>query len=182
MMNYIEQQQVSFTEDNYEILAADSNASTSSTPNTGTIRVGDQNWEHEVIKNCLVMGMGKLGQHVKVVAVCKNSFSGLSGQGRLQSFRVFSEAVSRKNGGNPNVKFAWYGGSKKEISDVISHGFACVKSPSNEDLYGRGVYLSAAKFPIHRLVTILIRLLFGFSSSIHSNLRLCYVQYLHVLV
>ncbi|KAL8121263.1 putative inactive poly [ADP-ribose] polymerase SRO2 [Apium graveolens] len=143
-MNYIEQQQEgSFTEDNYEILAAHSDASITSKPNTGTIRAG----EHDVIKNCLVMGMGKLGQHVKVVAVRKKSFSGLSGQGRLQSFRVFSEAVSRKTGGNPNVKFAWYGGSKKEICDVISHGFAYVNSPANGDLYGRGVYLSPAKFP-----------------------------------
>lgn len=161
-MNYIQQQQVSFTEDNYDILAAHSDASTTSPPNTGTIRVGDQNWERDVIKNCLVMGMGELGQHVKVVAVRKNSFSGLSGQGRLQSFRVFSEAVSRKTGGNSNMKFAWYGGSKKEISDVISHGFASVKPPSNGDLYGRGVYLSPAKFPMDRLVTILISLSFGF--------------------
>lgn len=149
-MNYIEQEQISFTEDNYEILAADSCASTTCPPNTGKIRVGDQDWEHDVIKNCLVMGMGKLGEHVRVLAVRRNSFSGLSGQGRLESFRVFLEAVSRKTGGYPNVKFAWYGGSKKEISDVMSHGFACVKSPGNGgDLYGRGVYLSPAKFPIH---------------------------------
>lgn len=141
---------MSFTEDNYEILAADSGSATSSPKNTRTMRVGDENWEHDVIKNCLVMGMGKLGEHVRVVAVRRNSFSGLSGEGRLRSFRVFSEAVSRKNRGNPNVKFAWYGGSKKEIDEVLAHGFA---SPGNGDLHGRGVYLSPANFPLDRLVT-----------------------------
>lgn len=140
----MEQDQVSMTEDNYEILAAGSASSSTC--------VGDQNWEHDVIKNGLVKGMGQLGHRVRVVGVRKNSFSGLSGQGRIRSFGVFNEAVWRKNGGNPNVKFAWYGGSKKEICDVITHGFACVRSPGNGDLNGRGVYLSPAKFPMDRLL------------------------------
>lgn len=161
----MEQDQVSITEDNYEILAAArSDSSSSSLLANRTIRLGNQNsWEHDIIKNSLVRGMGKLGQHVILVAVRKNLFSGLSGQGRIQSFRIFSEAVSRKTGGNPNLKFAWYGGSKKDISDVISHGFSCVKSPGNGDLYGRGVYLCPAKFPMDRLVKILISLLLGFN-------------------
>lgn len=153
--------QVSITEDNFEILAAASDSYTSSLLATGTIRVGEQNRENDMIKDSLVRGMGKLRELVKVVEVRKNLFSGLSGQGRIQSFRVFAEAVTRKNAGNSNVKLAWYGGSKKEISDVISHGFARVKSPGNGDLYGRGVYLSPAKFPMDRFATILISLFFG---------------------
>ncbi|KAK1398740.1 Poly [ADP-ribose] polymerase [Heracleum sosnowskyi] len=150
----MEQDQVSITEDNCEILAASSECSSTSLLASGTIRVGDENRDHDVIKNGLVMGMGKLGQYVRVVEVRKNLFSGLSGgQGRMQNFRVFSEAVSRKNGGDSNLKYAWYGGSKKEISDIINHGFACVKSPGNGDLYGRGVYLSPVKFPMDSVLS-----------------------------
>uniref|UniRef100_A0A164TBT8 Poly [ADP-ribose] polymerase n=2 Tax=Daucus carota subsp. sativus TaxID=79200 RepID=A0A164TBT8_DAUCS len=168
---------MSFTEDNYEILAADSGSFTSSPKNNTTMRVGDENWEHDVIKNCLVTGLGKLGEHVRVVAVRRNSFSGLSGEGRLRSFRVFSEAVSRKNRGNPNVKFAWYGGSKKEIDEVLAHGFA---SPGNGGLHGRGVYLSPANFPLDSVLSsdaddsglrhiILCRVILGKSEQIRAG-------------
>ncbi|XP_074356251.1 putative inactive poly [ADP-ribose] polymerase SRO2 [Apium graveolens] len=130
----------SVTEDNYDILAARSDSSSASLL-------------YDIIKNSLVRGLRNHSQHVTLVAIRKNLFSSLSGQGRIQSFRIFSEAVSRKTGGNPNLKYAWYGGSKKEISDVTSHGFACVKSPGNGDLYGRGIYLSPAKFPMDSVLS-----------------------------
>lgn len=47
-----------------------------------------------------------------------------------------------KCGGNANLKYAWYGGSKDEIENIISHGFGHCWDDEDKGLYGHGIYFS----------------------------------------
>ena len=47
-------------------------------------------------------------------------------------------------GGNPNVKIAWYGSSRDEVTQIISHGFNRCDEPKHGIVtYGVGIYLVA---------------------------------------
>ncbi|KAK3004628.1 hypothetical protein RJ639_019505 [Escallonia herrerae] len=48
--------------------------------------------------------------------------------------------MEKKCGGNANLKFAWYGGSKDEISEIIKYGFG--------HSHGCGVYLTPDDSPV----------------------------------
>ncbi|KAH7857523.1 hypothetical protein Vadar_013627 [Vaccinium darrowii] len=104
----------------------------------GMTKVEEGDRIHQIIKNCMVTG---LGNDTKVVAIHRNLNSGPTGQVRLESFRIFREVVANKCGGNANVKHAWYGASRDEIYEIIRHGF-CRIYDEGSDSYGFGVYLS----------------------------------------
>ncbi|KAF8390418.1 hypothetical protein HHK36_024944 [Tetracentron sinense] len=106
---------------------------------TGMVRLEEGDREHNTIKQKFVSGMGSLGKHSTVVNIHRNSYSGFTGQARLQSFRIFSEAVSTKCGGNANIKYAWYGDSEDGICKIFSHGFS---QCGNIGIYGFGIYLT----------------------------------------
>ncbi|PRQ31015.1 putative poly(ADP-ribose) polymerase, catalytic domain, RST domain of plant [Rosa chinensis] len=115
------------------------------TENEITVRV--EGLERETITKSFVSGMGPAGGETRVVAVHKNSSSGLTRRARFDSFRVFTEAVARKCGGNPNIKYGWYGGSKDEIAEILVHGF----SAKNEKVGGR-IQLVPVKFALDAAV------------------------------
>uniref|UniRef100_A0A5B7AV60 Putative inactive poly(ADP-ribose) polymerase SRO2 n=1 Tax=Davidia involucrata TaxID=16924 RepID=A0A5B7AV60_DAVIN len=152
----IEEQEVSMTVDDHEILASDSEIDSSCSSSEqfgflaqkGTIKVEEGNSEHEIIKKSFLMGLGSFGKDTNVVAIHRNSYSSLTGRARLETFRIFSDAVARKCGGNANIKHAWYGASRDEICEIVSHGFSRRRPPANSELYGLGVYLSPANFSI----------------------------------
>ena len=100
--------------------------------------------EHHAIKKRFLYGMGSLAKETTVVAIHKKPISNLTVQAKLESFRIFSEAMARKCGGNPNVKIAWYGSSRNEVTQIISHGFSqCDKPKHGVVTYGVGVHLVA---------------------------------------
>ncbi|KAA8533150.1 hypothetical protein F0562_033317 [Nyssa sinensis] len=146
------EERVSLTIDDHETLSADSDIDSFSSNSEqfgfftqkGMIQVEEGNSEHEIIKKSFLMGMGSLGKETNIVAIHRNSHSNLIGQARLDTFRIFSEAVAKKCGGNANIKYAWYGGSRDEICEIVSHGFSRCRPPENSQLYGLGVYLSPA--------------------------------------
>lgn len=116
----------------------------------GLIKVDEGERLYETVNRRLISGLGNLGVNTKVEAIYRNPFSGFTNQARFQSFCIFERAMRRKCGGDANVKYAWYGGSKDEISRIISHGFGhCDKAESNHS-YGCGVYLSSVDSPIER--------------------------------
>ncbi|KAM0984126.1 hypothetical protein FF1_011657 [Malus domestica] len=149
--------QISMTIDNDEEIldsgsdCGDSNAAVSDRfgvfTRSGMIRVDDESLEHEIIKKSFVSGMGLAGRDTNIVAVHKNLSSDPTRKARFESFKIFSQAVASKCGGNANVKYAWYGGSKQEVCDVLVHGFNRCREPvPNEVSYGVGVHMIPAKF------------------------------------
>ncbi|KAM0987461.1 hypothetical protein ACFX13_011770 [Malus domestica] len=149
--------QISMTIDNDEEIldsgsdCGDSNAAVSDRfgvfTRSGMIRVDDESLEHEIIKKSFVSGMGLAGRDTNIVAVHKNLSSDPTRKARFESFKIFSQAVASKCGGNASVKYAWYGGSKEELCDVLVHGFNRCREPvPNEVSYGVGVHMIPAKF------------------------------------
>ncbi|KAG2269191.1 hypothetical protein Bca52824_063746 [Brassica carinata] len=116
--------QSSVTElDNGEIfdpLSDDADSSSGS-----TILLGQGNQEHDVIKACFLSGLGAaFAGDTTVASVRKNSTEGIATRARYVAFRIFTEAMARKNGGDPNVKYGWYAGSREEIEGIVSYGFS----------------------------------------------------------
>ncbi|KAL6199062.1 hypothetical protein ACLB2K_028849 [Fragaria x ananassa] len=99
--------------------------------------------ERDAIVKSFVSGMGEAGKETRVVALHRNLSSGLTRKARLDAFRVFTEAVARKCGGNPNIRYGCYGGTKDEIAEILVHGF----SARNEAVRGR-VHLVPVKFAV----------------------------------
>lgn len=88
------------------------------------ILLNQGNPEHDVIKSCLLSGMGVVSSDTTIVTIRKNSSDGITTRAKFLSFRIFTDAVARKHGGDANVKYGWYAGSKKEIESIISYGFS----------------------------------------------------------
>ncbi|GFP88036.1 probable inactive poly [ADP-ribose] polymerase sro2 [Phtheirospermum japonicum] len=152
--------QVSMTVHDYEAATAydsdgDSSPSFSSSEQlrdftmNGMVRLDQGNErEYGVIKKSFLVGMGFSGEGMDVVAVHKNSYSGDSGQAKLEGFRTFCQVVAARRGGDANVKYGWYGGSRAEICDVLRYGFGRCGDFEKGVSHGVGVYLSPANFPI----------------------------------
>ncbi|PIA40559.1 hypothetical protein AQUCO_02500341v1 [Aquilegia coerulea] len=115
----------------------------------GLVKLGGEENGHKIIEKAFVSAMGSLGKHISVVSIHKNSFSGLSGQARIQSFRIFSEMTTKKCQSNSgNVKFAWYGTTKDGVNRIINHGFSHSGKAENNGLHGHGIYLSPHYSPL----------------------------------
>lgn len=110
------------------------------------IKVNEDTALFQTIARKLVSG---LGGNFRAEAIHRNLFSGLTCEARFQSFRLFQRALERKNGGDANVKYAWYGGSKHEIHNILAYGFGQMTQNAS------GVYLSPADSPFERSVTLL---------------------------
>uniref|UniRef100_UPI0005C9BA06 probable inactive poly [ADP-ribose] polymerase SRO2 n=1 Tax=Fragaria vesca subsp. vesca TaxID=101020 RepID=UPI0005C9BA06 len=98
------------------------------TRNGMMLRVNGLSDEYETILKSFGVGMGSAAGVTEVVAVHKNLVSGLTRRARFETFRVFSQAVGKKCGGNPNIRYAWYSGSRDEIADIMVHGFSNVNA------------------------------------------------------
>ncbi|XP_019051527.1 PREDICTED: probable inactive poly [ADP-ribose] polymerase SRO2 [Nelumbo nucifera] len=81
----------------------------------GMIRLEGGDKEHNNIKQRFLLGMRSVGRHTEVVRIHKNSFSNFLGRTRIQSFGIFSGAITQKCHGNANIKYVWYGTSKDGI-------------------------------------------------------------------
>lgn len=114
----------------------------------GLVRLVEGDTVYEIINRRFVSSFDSLGVQASVVGIHKNGFGGVMGQARLNSFRVYAQAVENKCGGNANAKYAWYGASKEEIVQIVSHGFGHCGLSQNNGLYGGGVYLSPDNSPL----------------------------------
>lgn len=153
--------QVSITVEDHEIVREESESDEISSRSrrvgsfawsNGIIKVEEGNLEHDAVRKSFLSGMGAIRKDTQVVAIHKNAHSTLVGQARFESFRIFAQAVALKCGGDANIKYGWYGASREELCDIVSHGFGQLRRPATGELYGFGVNLSPAKFSIDRLV------------------------------
>jgi hypothetical protein len=116
----------------------------------GLVRLAEGDTIYEIIKRRFESSVASLGVQASVVGIHRNEFGGVMGQARLNSFRVYAQAVEKKSGGDANAKYAWYGDSKDEIAQIVSHGFGHSGLSRNNGLYGGGVYLSPDNSPLER--------------------------------
>ncbi|KAK2438362.1 putative inactive poly [ADP-ribose] polymerase SRO2 [Trifolium repens] len=115
--------------------------------------VEEESGEYQYIKKGFLKGMGFMMHATNIIAIHKNNVSSnLTKQARLDSFHIFSKAVSIKCGGDANVRFAWYGGSLDELMNIVSFGFTGCNIHVDEDnggeSHGVGISLSSANFSI----------------------------------
>lgn len=103
---------------------------------------------YDLINGKLISGLGVLGAQAKIISIHRNSFSGVMGRAKIQSFQIFAKAVAQKCGGDANVKYAWYAGTKDEVCKIIEHGFGYSGKPNNDGMYGCGIYLSPDDSPL----------------------------------
>ncbi|XAR72627.1 NAD(+) ADP-ribosyltransferase [Bertholletia excelsa] len=108
----------------------------------GFVEVHEGERLHEILRRRFLSGLGSLETRSSVVAIHRNSCSGILGHARLQAFHVFARAVEKKCGGNANLKYGWYGGSRDEIAKIISYGFGHCRNDESRELFGCGIYLS----------------------------------------
>ncbi|XP_019152539.1 PREDICTED: probable inactive poly [ADP-ribose] polymerase SRO5 isoform X2 [Ipomoea nil] len=112
----------------------------------GLIRVHEDDRIHEIVSQKLVAGLGNVGNHTTIEAIHRNGFRSLTKKAKLQTFEIFAKAAEKESGGNANVRYAWFGGSKEEINTIVSHGF--LPYMINNGSYGHGIYLSPDHFPL----------------------------------
>jgi hypothetical protein len=115
--------------------------------------------------------MGFMMHATNIIAIHKNNVSSnLTKQARLDSFHIFSKAVSIKCGGDANVRFAWYGGSLDELMNIVSFGFTGCNIHVDEDnggeSHGVGISLPSANFSIDRYVVYTYIFGSGFSAVV----------------
>lgn len=144
----------------------------------GLIRLYEGDRTYDLIRRRLVSSLSLGGSQAEVVAIHRKSVGGVTGQARIQSFQVFEKATAIKcSGGDANVKFAWYGGSKDELCEILEHGFG---KPTENGLYGRGVYFTPDDFPMECLKDsvmdkdglqhlLLCRLILGKTEVVHPG-------------
>ncbi|KAJ6914880.1 inactive poly [Populus alba x Populus x berolinensis] len=168
-----EQDQLSMSVDHQEYIVEDASSETdeSSDPRpeaaadqfknftrNGMIKIGEESSQYEPVKRRFLAGMKQYARDTDVVALHKISGSTLAVQARFAAFRVYEGAVLKKSEGKwhgegegegvANIMYGWYGGSKEEITQIISHGF----SRCNGQSHGVGVYLSPTNFLLDGLV------------------------------
>ncbi|KAH6758330.1 hypothetical protein C2S51_018565 [Perilla frutescens var. frutescens] len=115
----------------------------------GLVRIGGGEMIHGIITKKLISSLNSSGFDAKVKAVNRIDFSGLMSRAKIQSFCIYSRAVEMKCNGDANVKYAWYGASKREINVILSHGF-CLPTSINRT-HGHGVYLSPVEHPVESM-------------------------------
>ncbi|KAG9449948.1 hypothetical protein H6P81_009913 [Aristolochia fimbriata] len=117
------------------------------------VRLDDDDKLHNFLKRLFLSGMGTLGKSTTVVAIHRNTHCTPSAKARFQSFRIYADATAQQRGGKINMKCAWYGASRDEISGIIDHGFGQCERPENGALFGSGVYLYPATSSIDSIIS-----------------------------
>ncbi|CAK7353010.1 unnamed protein product [Dovyalis caffra] len=170
MMEGEQDQLYNVTVDHQEVEDASSETDESSDPRpgddhfknftrNGMIKVGEETSDYEAAKTRFLTGMKQHAKDTEVVALHKISGSSLAVKARYAAFRIYEGAVLKKSGGQgqgqgqgdgvANIRYGWYGGSKEEITGIISHGF----SRCNGQSHGVGVYLSPTEFLLDGLAS-----------------------------
>ncbi|XP_076960508.1 putative inactive poly [ADP-ribose] polymerase SRO5 [Bidens hawaiensis] len=115
---------------------------------TGLVRLDESDRLFGMIGSKFVSRLRELGVDVEVGCIRRNMFNGdVIAQARVSSFRIFRKAVEKRNGGEGNVKYAWFGGSKDEIENVVQHGFG-YGNIRKDGLCDHGVVLCADHSPL----------------------------------
>ncbi|KAL4584934.1 hypothetical protein LXL04_009545 [Taraxacum kok-saghyz] len=117
----------------------------------GLLRLDESDKMHGVIEKKFLSRLDVIGVKAQVQNIQRNQFNASAvAQARLRSFQMFAKAVELKNGGDANIKYAWFGASKDEINNIILHGFGYVNIQMNGS-FGHGVVLSPDHSPLESM-------------------------------
>ncbi|XP_076906355.1 putative inactive poly [ADP-ribose] polymerase SRO5 [Bidens hawaiensis] len=136
------------------VLDCESSVSGTRVVEPGSIELNGLVWLDEsdrlygMIGSKFVSRLSELGVNVEVGCIHRNMFSAsVIAQARVSSFQIFRKAVEKRNGGDANVKYAWFGGSKDEIENIVQHGFG-YGNIRKDGLFDHGVVLCADHSPL----------------------------------
>ena len=116
----------------------------------GLVKLDEGEKVYDIIKRKFMMSFERLGVQASVVSIHKHVYLGVKEQARLNSFQIYAKAVENKCGGNASIKYSWFGGSKEDITKIVSYGFGLHEMSQNNGLYGSGVYLTPDSSPLER--------------------------------
>ncbi|KAI7754077.1 hypothetical protein M8C21_009592 [Ambrosia artemisiifolia] len=115
---------------------------------TGLVRLDESDKLCGIIGKKFVSRLSEIGIDAVVDCIHRNMFNAnVISQARISSFQIFVKALQKRNGGDANIKYAWFGGSKDEINNIIIHGFGHDNIMKN-DGFNHGVVLSADHSPL----------------------------------
>ncbi|KAG9457692.1 hypothetical protein H6P81_002200 [Aristolochia fimbriata] len=97
--------------------------------------------DYVVIQNAFLTGFGESVKSENIISIYRYMPTGCSALARLQSFEKQIE-ITKKYRGDANVRRAWHGSSGKSIGGILRYGFGLNRRPSNELVYGAGIYFS----------------------------------------
>ncbi|XP_050381719.1 probable inactive poly [ADP-ribose] polymerase SRO3 [Argentina anserina] len=95
------------------------------TRNGMTARENEATSDYKIVLNYFKTGMGSAAPVTEVVAMHRNKVAGATRPARFAAFKAFHQAVAEKLGSkDPNIRFAWYSGTKEDVSEILLHGFS----------------------------------------------------------
>ncbi|KAJ4840217.1 hypothetical protein Tsubulata_002971 [Turnera subulata] len=146
------------TDQDQDSVLSDCESTSSGSANSGhllsdrLLRLSEGDRAHDLIKQRFLSGLGLLAGQATVVSIHRNTYPGLMGQARMQAFHLFAKAMEKKCGGNPNLKFGWFGGKREDVRNILKHGFGPHMLQNDAaSLFGRGIYLSPDNSPLESL-------------------------------
>ncbi|KAK8537272.1 hypothetical protein V6N12_043440 [Hibiscus sabdariffa] len=152
MNRIVEEDQVSMIMDNDEISEISDAMSGSNEIVSGSncfehfVANGFSKIDESSLETCIIQTSVsqnfQMAKRRRVVAVHKNLNTGRSWQIREHSFRVSAKAVADKCGGDARIRYAWYGASRDEICEIVTHGFSWRSKAGGGS---HGISLSPAK-------------------------------------
>ncbi|XP_059074615.1 probable inactive poly [ADP-ribose] polymerase SRO2 [Cryptomeria japonica] len=108
------------------------------------IKLDDDDREFLDVRNKFLAGLKTLATFTSVIGIYRNSHRSVAGRSRLHAFQRYVDMITRKNGGNGNIQYAWHGTSMDGVCGIIKHGFGQPMIPKHGAVLGRGVYLAPA--------------------------------------
>ncbi|XP_077244794.1 inactive poly [ADP-ribose] polymerase RCD1-like isoform X2 [Tasmannia lanceolata] len=95
------------------------------------------------VQDKFLVGLGSFVDVNNIVGIYRGPVTSFSGQTRLQSFLKQVE-ITKKDRGNANVRYAWLGSSKQDITRIMVHGFWPNEKPQFKLTCGIGIHLAPA--------------------------------------
>ncbi|KAK9669450.1 hypothetical protein RND81_13G131000 [Saponaria officinalis] len=86
------------------------------------VEIPENDRSHELIRRKFLAGVEDTAVFTAVHR--RNWSENSSTLARIQTFQIHAKAMEKKCGGNPNMKFGWYGGDKDRINQILAHGFS----------------------------------------------------------
>ncbi|XP_060199219.1 inactive poly [ADP-ribose] polymerase RCD1-like [Lycium barbarum] len=102
---------------------------------------------YQMVKGFLVSGLRGVYAGVMITAVHQCIRTGPMEMARFEVFKKHVEIVRRVRGGDPNVVYAWYGASAKDVDSIMRHGFGMPSMERGSNTHGVGIYLSPVRAP-----------------------------------